>query len=126
LGNFGIKCAWRFLAPRQKIVGRGEHGREQQVEVGEHRGPLGSTLRLGTAGFDRCCRFPPAVDRSSTDLPDASPTRARADVTTTQLALITSTLGTLLSALALGPTAALLIATFLVGVLITELARRRP
>jgi hypothetical protein len=39
------------LAPRQEIVGRGEHGSEQQVEVGEHRGPPGSTARIGTADF---------------------------------------------------------------------------
>jgi hypothetical protein len=38
--------------PRQEIVGRGEHGSEQQVEVGEHRGPPGSTARIGTADFD--------------------------------------------------------------------------
>jgi hypothetical protein len=31
----------RVLCPLgQEIVGRGEHSREQQVEVGEHRGPL--------------------------------------------------------------------------------------
>ena len=31
-----------FFGPLgQEIVGRGEHGREQQVEVGEHRGPPG-------------------------------------------------------------------------------------
>ena len=29
-----------------------EHGREQQVEVGEHRGPLGRRCELGTADFD--------------------------------------------------------------------------
>jgi hypothetical protein len=46
-------------APRQEIVGRGEHSREQQVEVGEHRGPPGSTARIGTADFDRCVLFPP-------------------------------------------------------------------
>jgi hypothetical protein len=36
----------------QEIVGGAEHRREQQVEVGEHRGPLGSTARLSTADFD--------------------------------------------------------------------------
>jgi hypothetical protein len=41
-------------------------------------------------------------------------------------ALIITSLGALLSALALGPTAALLTAAFLLGVLITELARRDP
>jgi hypothetical protein len=42
--------------PRQEIVSRTEHGNQQQVEVGEHRGPLGSTARIGTADFD-----PPAT-----------------------------------------------------------------
>jgi hypothetical protein len=37
---------------RQEIVGGAEHRNQQQVEVGEHRGPLGSTERLGTADFD--------------------------------------------------------------------------
>jgi hypothetical protein len=41
-------------ARRQEIVSRGEHGREQQVEVGEHRGPLGRQCGIGTADFDRC------------------------------------------------------------------------
>ena len=36
----------------QEIVGGAEHRCEQQVEVGEHRGPLGSTARIGTADFD--------------------------------------------------------------------------
>jgi hypothetical protein len=36
----------------QEIVGDAEHGNQQQVEVGEHRGPLGSTARIGTADFD--------------------------------------------------------------------------
>jgi hypothetical protein len=38
--------------PWQEIVGDAEHGNQQQVEVGEHRGPLGSTARAGTADFD--------------------------------------------------------------------------
>ena len=37
---------------RQEIVSRTEHSNQQQVEVGEHRGPLGSTARIGTADFD--------------------------------------------------------------------------
>ena len=37
---------------RQEIVGSAEHRNQQQVEVGEHRGPLGSTARIGTADFD--------------------------------------------------------------------------
>jgi hypothetical protein len=36
----------------QEIVGRDEHGREQQVEVGVHRGPLGSAMPMSTADFD--------------------------------------------------------------------------
>jgi hypothetical protein len=38
--------------PRQEIVGRDEDSGQQQVEVGEHRGPPGSTARIGTADFD--------------------------------------------------------------------------
>ena len=38
--------------PRQEIIGDAEHSNQQQVELGEHRGPLGSTARLGTADFD--------------------------------------------------------------------------
>ena len=37
---------------RQEIVGGAEHRNQQQVEVGEHRGPLRSTARIGTADFD--------------------------------------------------------------------------
>src|SRR5205085_12046030 len=37
---------------RQEIVSRTEHGNQQQVEVGEHRVPPGSTVRIGTADFD--------------------------------------------------------------------------
>jgi len=37
---------------RQEIVSRTEHRNQQQVEVGEHRGPLWSTARIGTADFD--------------------------------------------------------------------------
>jgi hypothetical protein len=29
-----------LASARKKIVGRGEHGRQQQIEVGEQRGPL--------------------------------------------------------------------------------------
>jgi len=44
-----------FFGPfRQEIVRGAEHRNEQQVEVGEHRGPLGSTARLSTADFDLC------------------------------------------------------------------------
>ena len=42
-----------FFCPLgQEIVGGAEHRSEQQVEVGEHRGPLGSTALLDTADFD--------------------------------------------------------------------------
>src|SRR5436190_3108103 len=37
---------------RQEIVSRTEHSNQQQVEVGEHRVPPGSTVRIGTADFD--------------------------------------------------------------------------
>jgi hypothetical protein len=36
----------------QEIVSGAEHRSEQQVEVGEHRGPQGSTAQLSTADFD--------------------------------------------------------------------------
>ena len=36
----------------QEIVGRDEHGREQQVEVGVHRGPQGRRCDMSTADFD--------------------------------------------------------------------------
>jgi hypothetical protein len=42
----------------QEIVSGAEHRGEQQVEVGEHRGPLGSTARLGTADLDLCSLKP--------------------------------------------------------------------
>jgi hypothetical protein len=47
----------------QEIVGRAEHGYEQQVEVGEHRGPLGRRRELGTADFDplRYVSYPTAT-----------------------------------------------------------------
>jgi hypothetical protein len=38
--------------PGQEIVRGAEDRGEQQVEVGEHRGPLGSTARISTADFD--------------------------------------------------------------------------
>jgi hypothetical protein len=44
---------------RQEIVSRHVNGNEQQVEVGVHRGPLGSALCLSTADFD------PAAQKSS-------------------------------------------------------------
>src|SRR5256886_566585 len=40
------------LASRQEIVATAINRDQQQVEVGEHRGPLGSTARIGTADFD--------------------------------------------------------------------------
>ena len=40
------------LPVRQEIVGGAEHRREQQVEVGVHRGPLWSAMRDSTADFD--------------------------------------------------------------------------
>ena len=36
----------------QETVSGAESRNQQQVEVGEHRGPLGSTARTGTADFD--------------------------------------------------------------------------
>jgi hypothetical protein len=43
----------------QEIVGGAEHRREQQVEVGEHRGPLRADgENCSTADFD-CCRYVP-------------------------------------------------------------------
>jgi hypothetical protein len=52
---------------RQEIVGRAEHGNQQQVEVGEHRGPPEGRRRLvSTADFDHCRYVPfptaPAVE----------------------------------------------------------------
>jgi hypothetical protein len=44
---------------RQEIVGGAEHRREQQVEVGEHRGPLRADGENGsTADFHRCRYVP--------------------------------------------------------------------
>ena len=40
------------LASREEIVSTAINRDQQQVEVGEHRGPLGSTARKGTADFD--------------------------------------------------------------------------
>jgi hypothetical protein len=54
------------LPLRQEIVGRDEHGREQQVEVGVHRGPLGSAMLISTADFD------PAATKSSTNTAPAA------------------------------------------------------
>ena len=36
----------------QEIVGGAEHRYQQQIEVGEHRGPLGSAVTERTADFD--------------------------------------------------------------------------
>jgi len=36
----------------QEIVGRRKNGREQQVEVGVHRGSFGSAMQVSTADFD--------------------------------------------------------------------------
>jgi hypothetical protein len=41
-----------FARLGQEIVSGTEHRNQQQVEVGEHRGPLRSTARIGTADFD--------------------------------------------------------------------------
>jgi len=49
------------LSVWQEIVGGAEHRREQQVEVGVHRGPHRSAMRLRTADFD------PAAPNSSTN-----------------------------------------------------------
>ena len=52
---------------RQEIVSGAEHRHEQQVEVGEHRGPPRSTALLSTADFDPAAEIPyptalPAVE----------------------------------------------------------------
>ena len=47
-----------LLPFRQEIVGCDEHGREQQVEVGVHRGPFRSAMRLSTADFDPAAPSP--------------------------------------------------------------------
>jgi hypothetical protein len=52
----------------QEIVCGAEHRSEQQVEVGEHRGPLGSKVRLDTADFDL---LPPASSCRPTSRPAA-------------------------------------------------------
>ena len=41
-----------ILPFRQEIVGRDKNGREQQVEVGVHRGPHRSAMLMSTADFD--------------------------------------------------------------------------
>src|SRR3954454_25256526 len=53
----------------QEIVGGAEHRYQQQVEVGEHRGPLGRRRDIGTADFDPLpyvsfdpANTPPAVE----------------------------------------------------------------
>jgi hypothetical protein len=46
---------------RQEIVGRDEHGRKQQVEVGVHRDPHRSAMPISTADFD------PAAPKPSTN-----------------------------------------------------------
>ena len=51
----------------QEIVSGAEHRNKQQVEVGEHRGPLRSTALLDTADFDPAAPNPyptahPAVE----------------------------------------------------------------
>jgi hypothetical protein len=48
----------------QEIVGGDEHGREQQVEVGVHRGPHRSAMQLSTADFD-----PPVLNSSTNTAP---------------------------------------------------------
>ena len=54
---------------RQEIVCGAEDRCEEQVEVGEHRGPLGSTARIGTADFDRSSSTPsPPSGRGITHL----------------------------------------------------------
>jgi hypothetical protein len=37
---------------RQEIIGRAVNSDQQQIEVGVHRGPLGSAVTLSTADFD--------------------------------------------------------------------------
>jgi hypothetical protein len=50
---------------RQEIVGGAEHRKQEQVEVGEHRGPLGSTARIGAADFDLTTTGPYLTDTTS-------------------------------------------------------------
>jgi hypothetical protein len=51
---------------RQEIVSGAEHRYQQQVEVGKHRGPLGTTARTSTADFDPLRHASPTHDRSTT------------------------------------------------------------
>jgi hypothetical protein len=51
---------------RQEAVGATEHCNQQQVEVGVHRGPLGSTARVGAADFDLTAAGPCLEDTAST------------------------------------------------------------
>src|SRR5579859_4276525 len=50
---------------RQEIVSGTEHGNQQQVEVGEHRVPPRSTVRIGTADFDLAASSPYRPDTPS-------------------------------------------------------------
>jgi hypothetical protein len=47
-----------FLAVAPKRLSGAEHRDQQQVDVGEHRGPFGSTARQATADFDQCSLKP--------------------------------------------------------------------
>jgi hypothetical protein len=55
---------------RQEIVSGAEHRNQQQVEVGEHLGPLGSAVIASTAGFDplRYVPFNPTHDHPVVEL----------------------------------------------------------
>jgi len=54
---------------RQEIVSRAINGNQQQVEVGEHRVPPRSTVRIGTADFDlTATRTYPTATASAVEL----------------------------------------------------------
>lgn len=42
----------RFLARQAGIIGHAVNSDQQQIEVGVHRGPLGSAVTVSTADFD--------------------------------------------------------------------------
>jgi hypothetical protein len=45
--SLGVRCSLG-----QEIVGGAEHRNQQQIELGDHRGPPGSALALSTADVD--------------------------------------------------------------------------
>ena len=61
---------WRLLPEREvrkplgPFVGGAKHRREQEVEVGEHRGPLGRRRNVSTADFEHCRYVPSSAVES--------------------------------------------------------------